>query len=132
MGNLVSNHSGQLVLIIQQGQQSGVDVDRPVGKSESVGDGIAQSAELPFNVFQLLVSGHRGPDTVEVSIQDGVVINRAFLFETLVEQFDLAEKVVIYLAKGEFLVVDVLERTRRRRCDVPSARGRGQGSKDQA
>src|SRR6185503_4967380 len=127
--NLVSNYSGQLVLIIQQREQSSIDVDRAVRKSESVGDRIAQSAELPVNIFKLLISGDRGSDTVEVSIQHGVVIDRAFLFETLVEQFDFAEKLLVHLPKDEFLVADC---ARPRRCHAPSARGHGQGSKDQA
>jgi len=128
--NLVSDHGSQLVLIIEQRQQSGVDVDRPVWKSKRVRNRITQRAKLPFNVFEFLVSDDRRSDTIQISVQVGFVKDNAFLFETLVEQFDFAEQVLVDLAKLELLVRKrLLERARLRRCDARRTRADGKGSK---
>jgi hypothetical protein len=56
--------------------------------------------------------------------------HHAFLFEALVEQFDFAEQVLVYLAKFELLLGKrLLERARLRRCDARRTRAGGKGSK---
>src|SRR3569832_1470247 len=100
----MSEYGRELVLILQQRQQSGVDVDRAVGHRESIWHRIAQSTKLPFDVLKFLVSDDRRSDTIQVSVQSRFVIDGAFLFETRVEQLDFAEQLLVDLAKDEFVV----------------------------
>src|SRR6185295_15814336 len=123
--NLVSDYGSQLVLVIKQRQQSGVDVDRPVGKGKRIGSRIAQSAKLPFDVFEVLMSDDRHADTSQVSVQIFLMKDRAFLFEALVEQFDLAEQILIYLPKDELFFNNRLEDDRLRRGDAWRTCGTG-------
>jgi hypothetical protein len=131
MSNFVSEHGRQLVLIIQQRQQPCVDVDRSVRKCKSIRNRISQCAKLPFDVLEFLVSDNGHSDAREISVQSGIVVDRAFFFEPLVEQFDFAKKLLVDFAKAELLVANLLLRRGLRCCSALGARGYWQRRKNQ-